>query len=454
MTAGRRWLLRAGLAYVAILLAVVAGLAHLHDSSRHMLDEALGQRLLGLARGVATLCDGEAVALATLDDDNAGLYLQELSAICAALVEAESLAEITLTDAETGIVLMTTSPALRVGEVDAFLDLDPAAVAAARGGLAAAGPLYRGPAGGAFQKSAHAPVFNYSSEGAYQVGVLTVSGSPDFFVALERLRRAAGLTVAVVVAVLTVLGLALQRIVAALDRAREAALRQENLASIGRMTAGIAHEIRNPLGIIRGAGQHLERVLGEAGITDEVAAFIPEEVDRLDRILTGYLALGTGQVGPAEEFDLVACLRRGARLLAAELGAAGVVVDGPAESAPLVVSGDPRRLQQVLLNLLLNARDAMPGGGRVTVTVAVAAAPGASSATVTVADEGTGLGALDPGRLFEPFRTTKEKGSGLGLAISRRIVEDMGGTLDLRGRRDRRGAEAVLSLPLAGTRKG
>ncbi|MBK8165514.1 MAG: hypothetical protein IPK64_06030 [bacterium] len=452
MTAGRRWLLRAALAYAAILLAVVAGLAHLHDSSRRMLDEALGQRLLGVARSTATLCDGEAVALATLDDVVGAVYLQELSTICAALVEAESLAEITLTDADTGVVLMTTSPALRVGEVDAFLDLDPAAVAAARGGLAAAGPLYRGPAGGAFQKSAHAPVFNYSSEGAYQVGVLTVSGSPDFFAALERLRRAAGLTVAVVVAVLTVLGIALQRIVAALDRAREAALRQENLASIGRMTAGIAHEIRNPLGIIRGAGQHLQRVLGQAGITDEVAAFIPEEVDRLDRILTGYLALGTGQEVPVEEFDLVACLRRGARLLTEELAAAGVVAVGPAESPPLAVSGDPRRLQQVLLNLLLNARDAMPGGGRVT--IAIEAAPGAARANVTVTDEGTGLGAVDPDRLFEPFRTTKEKGSGLGLAISRRIVEDMGGTLDLRERTDRRGAVAVLSLPLAGTRKG
>ncbi|MBM4129888.1 hypothetical protein FJ250_02510 [bacterium] len=452
MTAGRRWLLRAALAYAAILLAVVAGLAHLHESSRRLLDESMGQRLLGLARGVAALCDGEAVALATLEGTGGGIYLQELAAICAALVDAESLAEITLTDSDTGVVLMSTSPALRAGEVDAFLELDPAAVAAARGGLAAAGPLYRGPGGGAFQKSAHAPVFNYSSEGAYQVGVLTVSGSPDFFVALERLRRAAWLTVAVVVVVLAVLGVALQRIVTALDRAREAALRQENLAAVGRMTAGIAHEIRNPLGIIRGAGQHLERVLDGAGITDEVAAFIPEEVDRLDRILSGYLALGTGQHGPVEEFDLVACLRRGARLLAAELAQVGVTVDGPDQAPPLLVSGDPRRLQQVLLNLLLNARDAMPGGGRVA--VAVAAAPEDAQVTVTVTDEGAGLGGNDPARLFEPFRTTKEKGSGLGLAISRRIVEDMGGSLDLRERRDRRGAEAIVTLPLGGAQKG
>jgi signal transduction histidine kinase len=453
MTAGRRWLTWAALAYAAILLAVFLGLRHLYDGSRQKLDEAMGQRLLGVARSVATLCDGQQVFLATVADSGGTAYLEDLAAVCADIQQAESLAEITLTDAESGLVLMSTSPALRVGEANAFLALDPGAVAAARGGVAAAGPLYRSPhASGTFQKSAHAPVFNFSAEGTYQVGVLTVSGNPDFFAALERLRRAAGLTVAVVLAVLAALGVALQRIVAALGRAREAARRQENLAAMGRMTAGIAHEIRNPLGIIRGAGQHLERVLADAGIRDEVATFIPEEVDRLDRILNGYLSFGTDQPGPAEDFDVVAVMSRGVRLVADELATTGVTVSGPGVAGCGLVSGDPRRLQQVCLNLLLNARDAMPGGGLVRIDC-VESADG-KQVLVTVADEGTGLGGLDRQRLFEPFRTTKEKGSGLGLAISRRIVEDMGGSLELRDRSDRRGAEAVITLPLLPARDG
>lgn len=453
MTARRRWFLRAAIAYAAIVLAVAMALASLQRGAHRQLDEAMGQRLLGIARGVAALCDGQAVSLATLGEPGGSAYLEELRDICDRLVTAESLAEITLTDVDSGLVLMTTSAALLAGNADPWLAFDDGAVAAARGGVAGAGLLYDASGGGgSFQKSAYAPVFNYSSEGAYQVCVVRVSGSPGFFASLERLERAAWVTMAAVLAILAALGLVLQRIAAALERAREAALRQEGLAAMGRMTAGIAHEIRNPLGIIRGAGQHLGRVLEDAGIHDEVATFIPEEVDRLDRILSGYLSFGTGQQGPVEDFDLAACLRRGARLAADELRASGVAVEGPVTAVAATVRGDPHRLQQVCLNLLLNARDAMPEGGRVE--IAVAQASDGRQVIVTIADEGVGLGGLDRSGLFEPFRTTKEKGSGLGLAISRRIVEDMGGSLDLCDRADRRGAEARIVLPLAGNGKG
>lgn len=453
MMRGRRWLAWAALAYASILLAVFLGLNYLYVGARQKLDDAMGQRLLGVARSVALMCDGERVFLATLGDSTGLDYLDDLSAVCDTIRQSESLAEITLSDPADESVLMSTSRALRRGDHNDFLALDPDAVASASGGVAAVGPLYRDPRlPGSFQKSAHAPVINYSAEGAYQVGVLTVSGSPDFFSALGRLRNAAWLTAAVVLVVLAALGVVLQRIHVALARYRASVMRQENLAAMGRMTAGIAHEIRNPLGIIRGAGQHLERVLGEAGIQDEVAGFIPEEVDRLDRILTGYLAFGAGQEAPPEDFDLGDCLRRSARLAAGELQKQGAELDLAGVESGLTVRGDPRRLQQVFLNLLFNARDAMPAGG--CIRLAIAAEPGASRVVVTVTDEGTGLGGVDRQRLFEPFWTTREKGSGLGLAMSRRIVEDMGGTLDLRDRPDRRdypgarGAQAVIALPL------
>ena len=123
---------------------------------------------------------------------------------------------------------------------------------------------------------------------------------------------------------LAVLGLVatiLVNLEASVRRYRASLLRQESLAAMGRMTAGIAHEIRNPLGIIRGAGQHLQRVLDEAGISDEVADFIPEEVDRLDRILTGYLAFGRDAETAPEVFAFDAVLRRSVQLVARELEA-------------------------------------------------------------------------------------------------------------------------------------
>ena len=212
---------------------------------------------------------------------------------------------------------------------------------------------------------------------------------------------------------------------------------------MGRMTAGIAHEIRNPLGIIRGAGQHLQQLLADAGIHDETVDFIPDEVDRLDHILAGYLAFGSDRAGPLEEFDPGVIVGRGVSLLEEELSAQGISVT-PCPASESLVTGDPRRLQQVILNLLLNARDAMPDGGEITIGME----HDGQEVCLTMADEGAGLEGADTRRLFEPFWTTKEKGSGLGLALSSRIVREMGGTLELANRPDGPGAVAAIRLPL------
>jgi len=209
------------------------------------------------------------------------------------------------------------------------------------------------------------------------------------------------------------------------------------------MAAGIAHEIRNPLGIIKGAGEHLQRQLTAAGVEDEVAVYISDEVDRLDRILTGYLTFGSDRESELEPVDLAHLIRRSTKLVTEELAAAGVdiVVTEPLPTA--MVSGDPRRLQQVILNLLLNARDAMPDGGSVT----LALASRAQEHVLTMTDLGGGMGDVAPTQLFEPFWTSKEKGSGLGLALSQRIVVAHGGSLDLNDRTDVRGAVVTIRLP-------
>ncbi|PIE64856.1 MAG: hypothetical protein CSA24_02955, partial [Deltaproteobacteria bacterium] len=244
--------------------------------------------------------------------------------------------------------------------------------------------------------------------------------------------------------VLILTGILLQRVSAGLARYQARLRRQENLVAMGRMTAGIAHEIRNPLGIIRGAGEHLQTVLQREGIQDPVAAFIPEEVDRLDRILRGYLSFGTDAPVEARPFDLRSALRKGAALLEKELARAGVEIQHPEPGDPILVLGDALRLRQVVLNLLLNARDALNGPG----TIQLEIRRQGRQVRVVARDTGPGLGDGDPESLFEPFRTTKEKGSGLGLAMSRRCIEEMGGTLTLRNNPRGQGAEAIILLPV------
>ncbi len=449
MTGGRRWFGWAALAYAVIIVAVTFGLGRMYNGAHARLDEALGQRLLAVAHTVAEMTDGQALLSHSLGDTTSDYYLETLHEKFTAVAQQENLAEITLTNPLDQIVILSTSASLVPNEPNDYWELDPAAVQSASLGKAAATRLYDlGGSEGLKQKSAYAPIMNYVTDGGYVVAIVTVSGSPDFFEVLDDLKMAAYLTGGLVLVVLVLMGVFLSQINLALGRYRASIMRQENLVAMGRMTAGIAHEIRNPLGIIRGAGEHLQRLLQAEGIEDEVADFIPEEVDRLDQILTGYLAFGTDKDAVAEEFDLALSVRRTLHLVSDEFAAAGLEIRVPELLPEAPVLGDPRRLQQVVLNLVINARDAMSDGGVIEVAVVLRD----QMVGVVVTDEGTGLGAVDATKLFEPFWTSKEKGSGLGLAMSRKIMEDMGGRLTLQQRSDRSGAVAELWAPLASTK--
>ena len=448
MTQRRRWYLGAALAYLVIIAVVVWGLLGLYHASRQRLDEALGARLLAAASSAAVLVDARQVFSYSLGDSSSAPYLELLEADFVQLARQAQLAEITLCDPE-GMVLAGTAAGLAKGARNSFWELDRPAVETALGGVPAATSLYQ--LQSTFQKSAHVPVVLADPylEGGLVVAVLTVSGSPDFFDALDRLRRGALITGGVVLILLAAMALVLHRITLSLERSRASLLQQENLAAMGRMTAGIAHEIRNPLGIIRGAGQHLQRVLAEAGIQDEVADFIPEEVDRLDAILSGYLAFGTDGETVEEIFDPAVVMRRGTALLAEELARAGLQLEVQAPVGQARVQGDPRRLQQVLLNLLLNARDACQAVEAAREgCIEVGLHTESDQLRIVVGDNGCGLPSQPVEKLFTPFQTTKEKGSGLGLALSRKIIRGMGGSLELTPRPEGAGAQAVIRLPL------
>ena len=431
----RRWRVLGAVAYLAVMLVTAGGLWSLDRAARHRLDEALGQRLQGIAVAAALLVDGDSLQAWSYAPEPP-LDLVWLQTRLQELRRRTDLAEITLVDSD-GFVVASAAGRTRRGELDPFLDVDPDAVTAARKGFPAASRLYR--TGDVYQKSAYAPVTD--SDGRV-TGLLAVEGDVDFFDALARLRRGAAVTLAVVALLLTLLALVLQRLLRALERARLGMLRQQNLAVMGQMTAAIAHEIRNPLGIIRGAAELQARKLRELGEDHPTLDFIPQEVDRLDRILTRYLAFGRGERPPREPVDVGRLARRVVRAAGDELARGGVTANVTV-SGDTTVQGDAAGLQQVLLNLLLNARDAMPDGGEITVS----AAREGDAVVLRVADRGTGLQGRDPEALFAAFRTTKEKGSGLGLAVVRRIVEDHGGSVTLRDRDDGPGAEAVVRLP-------
>lgn len=230
--------------------------------------------------------------------------------------------------------------------------------------------------------------------------------------------------------------------VSAIARANEQLLATERLATIGKMAAHVTHEIRNPLSSI---ALNLELLDEELGASSEEAeallCAIGSEVDRLNLLSQQYLSLARQKPGVAEE-DLAEVVREASEFVRRELSKSDVRLELSIEEALGPVPIDEGQIKQAVFNLLRNARDAMPQGG--TIVVSVRSAP--NGAEVVIDDEGTGLDDSVKARLFEPFFTTKRHGTGLGLAITRQMVEAHGGTIEFSDRKPR-GTRVTIRLP-------
>lgn len=212
-----------------------------------------------------------------------------------------------------------------------------------------------------------------------------------------------------------------------LEAATERMVRSEALAAIGEVTAIVAHEIRNPLSTIGGFGKMLQRSAGNVEMVQRNARIIVEEVSKLESIL-GELLDFTKPARP----HFLSCSFRSvveASLLAVQQRAAQrqaeIVVDVP-EDLPLVPM-DCGQMQQVISNLIINAVDAIPEGGKVTIT----GRHDDNTVTLSVADTGQGIPASHLDQIFDTFFTTKPTGTGLGLALAKKVVEDHGATLQV-----------------------
>jgi nitrogen-specific signal transduction histidine kinase len=224
------------------------------------------------------------------------------------------------------------------------------------------------------------------------------------------------------------------------DRIRE----RDRLAALGEMAAGLAHEIRNPLGAIKGAAQLLEGDASDAA-NAPFLGIIEEEVNRLNSVVSQFLSYARPLKGALDPVDVNQVLERTLTLLSAQDHTCQVEFVG-APNLPSIRS-DPELLRQVVLNLARNAIEAMgEAAGRLTITTALtwrrpqspARREGGSDRVAFIRirfiDEGPGIPPEVMERLFIPFFTTKSGGTGLGLAICQRIVRSLGGTIDVSSR--------------------
>jgi signal transduction histidine kinase len=274
--------------------------------------------------------------------------------------------------------------------------------------------------------------------------VLVTEDLPRWGAELARLRRDLSLLATVSVLAVAALALLVLRANASQVGLERRLSRAQNLAAMGRMTATLAHEIKNPLAIIRGSARRLTKLDPE---TKALSESVVEEVDRLSATVNRYLqfARGAGEGISADARGAVAgTLAATLDLLDGEFRARGVELVREHEFEAANTRLDDASLKQVWLNLLQNALEASAEGGRVRVRCAVEG----TRARIAIADQGQGMTPDVLARVGEPFFTTRAQGTGLGVHLSRQLVQGAGGTLELSSTPGA-GTTVQVTLPLA-----
>ncbi len=422
------------LAFAVLAAAVTVGTAFVaYYGMRNAFERESSQRLQRLAKLAASQLSANDLADArrTGPEGTGMLALQaQLDALCA----AAGLANAAVLDDSGRALYDVRAGLVEPGRLSAYDSLAHSSLVSARAGRIVALPAYRRDAREVRAAAAPVPV----APGVVLVTEANAMWDPE----LARLRRELMLLAAVSVLAAAALAALVMRANASQLALERRLSRAENLAAMGRMTATLAHEIKNPLAIIRGSARRLGKLDAEAqGMADSVV----DEVDRLSATVNRYLQFARG--GPPEagaRGDAAETLAATLDLLEGEFRAHGCALERDGAFTGITVPLDGASLKQVWLNLLQNALEAVPTGARVRVTCE--REPG--RVRVRVADDGPGIPADVLPRLGEPFFTTRAQGTGLGLYLSRQLVQGAGGSLGVESRPGA-GTVVTVELPLA-----
>jgi signal transduction histidine kinase len=217
----------------------------------------------------------------------------------------------------------------------------------------------------------------------------------------------------------------------------------EKLSAIGEMAAGISHEIRNPLGIIRSSAELLKKKVIQHDPANTIPDIIVEESSRLNQIITEFINYAKPTDPTLTPCDIVEVIDKNLTFLASQIEEDGYIIKRNYKNSIPDITADASMLYQSFLNILINAMQSMPDGGRIQIEISSKD----NVVTVYFDDEGPGIPEDNLERIWDPFFTTKEKGSGLGLGIVKNIIEAHKGSIHI-SNREVRGARVSVELPV------
>jgi two-component system, NtrC family, sensor kinase len=229
-------------------------------------------------------------------------------------------------------------------------------------------------------------------------------------------------------------------------------IRSGKLVALGRLSAGVAHEIRNPLNAMKGAIVHLKRRRPDDPLIQEYTQLILEEISRLNLFVTDFLYLARQSPPNPVPANINEMIRNIFTLFEEKLREKAISVAMSLDPSMPLLQIDPHQMEQVIVNLLINAMDAMSEGGNLEVSTTInrddRQAVSRAKALIIIKDDGAGISREDLQNAFDPFFSNKEGGTGLGLPISLGIVESHGGLLNIRSRDDK-GTTVIIELPMS-----
>ena len=236
-----------------------------------------------------------------------------------------------------------------------------------------------------------------------------------------------------------------------IKRLEEQVRRSEKLAAVGKLAAGVAHEIRNPLSSIRGFAQFLRHALAERPKDREYAEIMVKEVDRMNKVVTDLLTFARPLETELAPTDPKKLIGHTLRLVEADAQGRGVVINQNISADLPDISLDANQMTQCLLNLTLNALQVLDTGGKIEVGATLDGSD--SRLYFWVEDDGSGIPEEHLDKIFDPFFTTREQGTGLGLAIVHTIVENHRGEIGVESPPPgkSRGSRFTISLPVSGS---